>query len=128
MGGAIAVLAAEGNHGAQGLFDGVIAIGAALLHAIETDGEPCIFTHRPTVPLLFLTNQSELGPIEQYESRCAEVLATKSAVVGEEPEMVPPATWTVWREGHNLVSTQERFAALCGAKSPLRCSSLSCTT
>ena len=114
MGGAIAVLAAEGNHGAQGLFDGVIAIGAALLHAVETDGEPCVFTHRPTVPLLFLTNQSELGPIEQYESRCAEAWAIGSAGRGEDPEVVPPATWTVWREGHNLVSTQERFAALCG--------------
>ena len=112
MGGAIAVLAAEGKHGAQGLFDGVIAIGAALLHAVETDGEACIFTHRPTVPLLFLTNQSELGPIDQYESRCA--LATESAVPDGAPEVVPPATWTVWREGHNLVSTQERFAALFG--------------
>jgi hypothetical protein len=119
MGGAIAVLAAEGNHGAQGLFDGVIAIGAALLHAVETDGEPCVFTHRPTVPLLFLTNQSELGPIEQYGSRCAEARAIGSAARGEVPEVVPPATWTVWREGHNLVSTQERFAALCGKQRPI---------
>ena len=115
MGGAIAVLAAEGKHGAQGLFDGVIAIGAALLHAVETDGEACVFTHRPTVPLLFLTNQSELGPIEQYESRCA--LAIESVPVDGAPEVVPPATWTVWREGHNLVSTQERFAALFGETS-----------
>lgn len=127
MGGAVAVLAAEGKHGALGLFDGVVAIGAALLHAVETDGEPCVFTHRPTVPLLFLTNQSELGSIEQYASRCIEALAVESASVDRSPEVVPPATWTVWREGHNLVSAQERFAALYGETTILSSSGDSCT-
>eukprot|EP00966_Prymnesium_polylepis_P317312 7331220-Prymnesium_polylepis.1 len=111
MGGAIATLIAEGQHGSEGAFDGVVAIGAALIHEISTDGEPVVFTHRPLVPTVFLTNQSELGPINKY--RDAVVSGAAAAARGD-GSFVLPALWEVWREGHNLVSGDERLAALSG--------------
>ena len=33
---------------------GIVAIGAALLHEITTDGEPVVFTHAPRKPVRLL--------------------------------------------------------------------------
>ena len=103
MGGAVGTLLAEGQHGGAGLYNGVVCIGAALMHEVTTDGTPVEFTHTPLVPLLYLTNQSELGAIEKYR-------AGVRRAAGE----FEPAIWTVWREGHNLVSVDERLAAVSG--------------
>ena len=110
MGGAVATLVAEGQYGSEGAFDGVVAIGAALLLENTTEGEDQVkFTHAPLVPALFLTNQSELGPIVRYLDTAK--LAASSA---PRESSVAPALWEVWREGHNLVSSHERLAALSG--------------
>lgn len=106
MGGAVATLAAEGQLGSDGIFDGVVAIGAALLHGVTTDGPPVVFTHRPLVPLLYLTNQSELGAIVRYQREANAAAAPYT-----------PALWEVCREGHNLVSSDERLAAVRGVSS-----------
>jgi hypothetical protein len=74
------------------------------MHEVKTDGKVVVFSHSPTVPILFLTNHSELGMIEKY---C-------SAVRDKRESTFEPAVWTVWREGHNLVSADERLAALSG--------------
>ena len=69
-------------------YQGIVAIGAALL--VEEKENPIDFTHKPVVPLLFLTNQSELGPIQEYMENCRK-LHEKD----RDDTTVLPALWEV---------------------------------
>ena len=64
--------------------DGSLYVADRMLPGVWkiTDGEPVVFTHRPIVPLIFLTNQSELGPIHKYVDAARE-----------QPASVLPAVW-----------------------------------
>ncbi len=94
MGGAIVTLLAENE---PDRFHGAVAIGAAL-HARDPV-YPLLVTGAPKIPLLFLTNRSEL------EGPAAYVEAAAGAPV-------PPALWTVDRDGHVNVNDPERLAAI----------------
>ncbi len=50
--------------------------------------------YSPRIPIIYLTNESELGPIESYVRKC------KDRIVGGEAAECP-AIWTVSRAGHN---------------------------
>ena len=124
MGGAIVTLIAERY---PERYQGIVAIGAALL--VKEKENPIDFLYKPLIPLLFLTNQSELGPIQEYIAEC-----NKANEKEKDELFVPPALWEVsplllppppfpflslkvcmqkvWREGHNTVSQEERYAAL----------------
>ncbi|KAJ5066056.1 monoacylglycerol lipase [Anaeramoeba ignava] len=99
MGGCIATHIAEMY---PDLYQGCVAIGAALL--AKDDSNPLEFEYNPKIPLIFLTNQSELGTIQKYISKCKEQ--------NKDQDIILPALWEVWREGHNLVSQKERFLAM----------------
>jgi len=94
MGGVIGTLVAEERFPD---YHGVLAVGAAL-NRVET-GRPGGFSHDPRIPLLFLTNQSELEGPGDY-------------VTWAEDATVPPALWRVGRDGHVNVNDRERLAAL----------------
>ncbi len=94
MGGAIGTLIAE-THYAD--FDGILAIGAALGTGKQQEARG--FNHSPRIPILFLTNQSELQGPQEYLQRA-----------GIAP--VAPALWRVNRDGHVNVNDAERLAAL----------------
>jgi pimeloyl-ACP methyl ester carboxylesterase len=94
MGGAIVTLLAERP---PGRYHGALAIGAALhVRDAENPLEP---TAAPSIPLLFLANQSE------YEGPAAYVAAAHAAPV-------PPAIWKVARDGHVNVNHLERTQAM----------------
>lgn len=94
MGGLIGTLIAESE---QHEFDAILAAGAAV--AEEQLGGRVSFTYEPNIPILFLTNRSELqGPAEYVQ---------QAAGAG-----VPPALWRVDRDGHVNVSDDERLAAI----------------
>lgn len=78
-------------------FDAVMALGAALLAHDPVGQERLYFSHSPSRPLLFITNSDETTLIERYQHRCAENGAG-----------VTPATWTVFRNGHDNVNSLER--------------------
>jgi len=137
MGGCIATHVAE-KYGH--LYDGVVAIGAALI--AKDPQNPLEFQHTPEIPVLYLTNQSELSYIQNYIDNTKALIAElktkpketkkeenssnkksdenssndnskKSNVKEIDPDhIVVPALWEVWREGHNHVSQEERLAAL----------------
>jgi len=66
------------------LFDGAIVLGAGLqLH----EKELADLTYKPTAPVIFMANQSETGQPAGY---------VKKAAAND----VPPALWTVGRNGH----------------------------
>jgi hypothetical protein len=107
MGGAISTRIAE-RPNIRRLFNGVLAIGAALL--VKEEG--CELTYKPTIPILYLTNTSEHGPIENYIARVKEnAEAERKAGVGGEDEITTPALHAVHREGHNWVNARERWRA-----------------
>lgn len=114
MGGAVATRLAERL---PGVCDGVVAIGAALLvteGAEDGASAPCPpLLHTPVVPILFLTNVSELSPIREYIAGVERARATRERLgaCDDEQELVLPSLWQVWREGHNAVSWRERLAA-----------------
>lgn len=94
MGGAIVTLIAENE---PGRFHGAVAIGAAL--HVRDDSYPLALTHAPKIPLLFLTNRSELEGPADYVAKAATA-------------PVPPALWTVARDGHVNVNHAERAWAI----------------
>eukprot|EP01125_Pyxidicula_operculata_P001307 TRINITY_DN11203_c0_g1_i1.p1 TRINITY_DN11203_c0_g1~~TRINITY_DN11203_c0_g1_i1.p1 ORF type:complete len:489 (-),score=92.09 TRINITY_DN11203_c0_g1_i1:79-1545(-) len=110
MGGAIVTYLAEFF---PHLYDGAVAIGAALSVGREVDDEmiknlgPNLFSEKPGYPILYLTNQSELTLIQKY----IKGVQTK---IDENPDdnIYLPALWEVWREGHNHVSQLERISAV----------------
>jgi pimeloyl-ACP methyl ester carboxylesterase len=93
MGGTIAVLIAERETGG---YAGALAIGAALHIADGTNG--VALTHRPKIPLVFLSNRSEFDGPKDYAN---PILA--------EPR---PILRRVERDGHVNVNSSERLAAL----------------
>jgi len=96
MGGAVIVVLAETY---PGRYDGFLAIGAAL--SCHDKDKPYLYTYKPTAPILFLANQSELRSPRAY-ARAAEQSA------------YPPAVWTVSRDGHCNVNRAETVEALRG--------------
>jgi hypothetical protein len=108
MGGAISVRIAE-QLNARTMFSGVMAIGAALM--VKEDDPRLKLTYRPTIPIVFLTNTSEIGPINSYiektKSYAEEDLKNGSG--GDEVRV--PALHLVTREGHNWTNPRERWRA-----------------
>jgi pimeloyl-ACP methyl ester carboxylesterase len=103
MGGGIATLLAEDP---GGRFDGVLAMGAYLFGPIggAADGAADLGAHfslKPRIPILYLTNISELEGPEAY---VAAALAAEAPVL--------PALWKVHRPGHVNLNVAERRAAL----------------
>jgi pimeloyl-ACP methyl ester carboxylesterase len=94
MGGAIATHMAEtlSEH-----YDGVVAIGAAL--RARDDRIARSFNYDPLIPIIFLTNQSELRGPEAYVAQAANAT-------------VAPVLWQVNRDGHVNVNDAEREAAI----------------
>jgi len=96
MGGLIVTLGAER---APALYAGAIAIGAAL--SIQEPGSALAPSLQPKIPLLFLTNQSELdGPV-----------AYVNAPAPRPDANLRPALFRVSRDGHVNVNQRERLAA-----------------
>jgi len=100
MGGAIVTLLAERG---DGTYTGAIAVGAAL-QVREPNGTTGV-NFRPKVPLLFLTNQSELEGPRAYVQQ-ATTLATL------ERDLVAPVVFRVSRDGHVNVNQAERLLAV----------------
>jgi len=93
MGGLIATLIAEGAlEGA----DGVVAIGAYLGEAEGEDFYKAL-SFRPKVPVLYLTNETELEHPQHYRKQAG-------------PEMT--ALWEIKRPGHCNVSPTEQLAGV----------------
>ena len=100
MGGLIATLIAERAREDPPLYDGAVAIGAAL--DIKEGGSNIGVSLQPRIPLLFLSNQSELaGPRAYVEAR-----------VPLGSDGVQPILFRVSRDGHVNVNQRERLAAL----------------
>ena len=100
MGGLIAALIAERDRTTP-LYHGAIAIGAALV--IAENGRDVPLSLIPQIPLLFLTNQSELDGPRGY-------VTSKSA---DRPDSnLRPVLFRVSRDGHVNVNQRERLAAL----------------
>ncbi len=94
MGGAIVTLIAEhfSDH-----YAGAVAIGAAL--DVREPAPTIGLVMQPQMPLLFLTNQSEIAGPSGY------VQATQRADK-------PPVLWRIARDGHVNVNSAEKIAAL----------------
>ncbi len=99
MGGLIVTLMAEREPGDVPLYDGAIAIGAAL-HVREPNSAAGL-SLQPRIPLLFLTNQSELEGPRNY-------------VIADLPRLpsLTPVLFRVSRDGHVNVNQHERLVAL----------------
>jgi len=97
MGGLIVTLIAESG---DPHYSGAVAVGAAL--SVREPGKPFTLSGRPRLPLLFLTNRSELAEPRAYvESGAAR------------PEVhAQPALFVVQRDGHVNVNQRERLTAL----------------
>ena len=80
-------------------FSGALAIGAAL--DIEEPGQTLSLTHRPEIPILFLSNRSEIAAPQSY-------------LEGADGAPISPALWQVGRDGHVNVNKRERLLALAG--------------
>lgn len=94
MGGAIVALIAEQF---AGNYQGAVAVGATLQAHEKKD--PLAFNLQPQIPLVFLSNQSELDGPRKY-------LAAPFA------REIRPLLLKVARDGHANVSQRERLAAL----------------
>lgn len=99
MGGLIVTLIAEREPSQPPRYDGAVAIGAAL--DLREPNSPLGLTLQPRVPLLFLTNQSELEGPRNYVTADVPRLAT-----------VTPTLFRVARDGHVNVNQAERLLAL----------------
>lgn len=104
MGGLIGTLIAERppDLTAQGLpvYTGVVAIGAAL--SVREPNSTLGLSLRPKIPVIFLTNQSELDGPEKY-------LETFKPLDRSD---IRPVLFRVSRSGHVNVNQRERLAAL----------------
>ncbi|MBE7540021.1 MAG: SAM-dependent chlorinase/fluorinase [Opitutaceae bacterium] len=100
MGGAIVTLIAERGTGG---YSGAVAIGAAL-QAREDDGTGGVVL-QPRIPMIFLTNQSELEGPRNYVVRASAEARTSH-------EIIAPVLFRVARNGHVNVNQAERLVAL----------------
>lgn len=102
MGSLIITLMAERDPTDPPLYAGAIAIGAALGVREPNSAAPGL-SLRPRIPLIFLTNQTELDGPTHY-------------VTAEIPDQFPfsirPALFRVSRDGHVNVNQHERLVAL----------------
>lgn len=94
MGGTIAVLIAETR---ADDYHGALAKGASL--TIRDLNRPFHISSTPKIPLLFLSNQDEIGPIQAYAEQASQAPVT-------------PAVWEVKRDGHVNINDREHEAAL----------------
>ncbi|MBL9185990.1 MAG: SAM-dependent chlorinase/fluorinase [Opitutaceae bacterium] len=99
MGGLIATFIAERALVRPPLYHGAVAIGAAL--QVREPGSSLELTHRPHLPLVFLTNQSEITGPQRYVT--AEVT---------DPTALRAVLFRVARDGHVNVNQAERLVAL----------------
>ena len=99
MGGLIVTLMAEREPQTPRLYHGAIAIGAALDLREPDSGLAVSF--RPQIPLLFLTNQSELDGPRNY--------VTQDVI---DPAAIRARLFRVSRDGHVNVNQPERLAAI----------------
>lgn len=100
MGGLIVTLLAERDTVEPRLYHGAVAIGAALQLREPNSTAPGI-SLRPRIPLIFLTNQTELeGPRHYVAADIPGELAVR------------PMLFRVSRDGHVNVNQHERLAAL----------------
>jgi pimeloyl-ACP methyl ester carboxylesterase len=97
MGGLIVTLAAER---APDRYAGAVAIGAAL--KLKEPGATLAPSVQPKIPLLFLTNQSELDGPAAYVASAAKHTAPN----------LRPVLFRVSRDGHVNVNQAERLVAL----------------
>lgn len=118
MGGAICTLLSERE---PLLFDGVLGVGAALMTRKDRQSEEDkqqVLKQWPLIPILFLTNESELGPIQQYVAGVSQHINQPKRGGAEEAEKeeqeapILPAIWTVSRPGHNWTNQEERHSAI----------------
>lgn len=94
MGGIIGTLIAE-KHAED--YDAILAAGAAL--GADQATRLVGLNFDPKIPIVFLTNRSEIEGPEHYVGLAAD-------------GTIPPALWRVDRDGHVNVNDQERLAAL----------------
>ncbi len=103
MGANIALLMAEQQGGggpvAQPSFaiSGIIALGAA--PDAEDETGPFAWSHVPRLPVLFVSNQSEIDAVQAY-ARHAYTVSPR------------PAVWMLARDGHVNINVPERLAAI----------------
>jgi hypothetical protein len=74
------------------LFNGAVAIGAAL-DVIGDNEEKIAFNFQPEFPILFLTNQSELGRVEAYIDKVKRSVELQGSL--KERDIIVPALWEV---------------------------------
>lgn len=102
MGGKIAVKIAEEK---PGRFDGVLAVGAALLcddNGTSSEKNRKYFkkhTFKPGIPVLFVSNVNEVDLVKEYAGRARK-------------KKSDAAVWTVVRRGHCNVNDSEMLKAL----------------
>jgi len=103
MGANIGLLMAEQQAAADSrarlgfAISGVVALGAAL--SAEGEHGPMTWTHEPRVPVLFVSNRSEIAEVQAY-ARKAWVARPR------------PSVWVVERDGHVNLNAPERLAAI----------------
>jgi pimeloyl-ACP methyl ester carboxylesterase len=102
MGGLIVTLLAERDRTGPNPYHGALAIGAAL--SLQEKGVSVGVSLKPQIPLLFLTNQSELdGPRSYVEASLRRP---------DLPRECHPVLFRVSRDGHVNVNQRERLIAL----------------
>lgn len=94
MSGLISCLIAESP---RDLYHGCVALGAAL--EIKEEGSDLHLNYRPKIPLLVLSNQSEMEGPSYYVN------------VARQRNPRNPVHWIVRRNGHVNVSSMELFNA-----------------
>ena len=100
MGGLIVTLIAERDLAEPRLYHGAIAVGAAL--SAQESGSSGGISLEPRIPLLFLSNQSEIAPPTAYVT----------AKIPRDNPALRPVLFRVSRDGHVNVNQRERLAAL----------------
>lgn len=80
-------------------FNGGLILGRGLM--IEDPASPYSYSYRPGVPVLFMSNQSEIEPAHKY-----------AAKAGSHGEAV--AVWNIARDGHINFNREEFIAAVKG--------------
>jgi len=96
MGGLIATLLAERD---RGPYAGVVAIGPAL--DLREPSSALGVNLRPQLPIIFLSNQTELEAPRRYTGSILEI----------NREVIRPAVFRVSRDGHVNVNARERLYA-----------------
>lgn len=114
MGGLITTLVAEREATAppeDRRYHGGLLVGAALnVDRARAEPDAPVLTGTPAFPLLFLSNEGELGPVQAYAAKVSA--AAKAEAARGEAGIVAPAVWPVERPGHGNVTWDERQRAV----------------